>query len=215
MKKPEILSVDPRAVGLYSFPEAGRWLQIPPATLRTWVSHGLAEAPGKDRFRRQMLSFYGLVGLLVVRELRKRGVRLQGICTAHRYLVQQLRLQRPFARQRFWTSGSDVFVKLALEGAELPVAASKYGQISFGDMLEESLAGVEYGPDLLEGGALPQHLCRSGMSKNMCTTEWSVHSCPIDRSRDQSRNGGNFERAPWSRHADKEACIVNGRTTAS
>jgi uncharacterized protein (DUF433 family) len=140
---------DPRLVGVYPFPEAGRLLQGSPATLRSWVSKGLALASPPDMERLELLSFHDLIGLLVVRELRHRGVSLRSICTAHRYMVSELGLERPFAHQRFWTRSHDVFVKILLEGTEHPVAASRYGQISFADFLEESLHGVEYGPDLL------------------------------------------------------------------
>lgn len=135
-------------MGTYLFPEAGRLLQCPATTLRSWVSWGLpASAVGARE--RPMLSFHDLISLLVVRELRRRGLRLQAIHTAHRYMVNELGLRQPFAQRRFWTAGRDIFVKLLLKGGEAPVAASKYGQISFAAVLEESLEGVEYGADLM------------------------------------------------------------------
>lgn len=140
---------DPRSMGIYPFPDAGRLLHSNPATLRSWVSKGLAPVGPPDAEGRELLSFHDLISLLVVRDLRRRGVSLRRISTAYCYMVSELGLERPFAHQRFWTWSKDVFVRILLEGVELPVAASRYGQISFADMLEESLRGVEYGPDLL------------------------------------------------------------------
>lgn len=77
------------------------------------MSKGLAPGPPEVQGR-ELLSFHDLISLLVVRELRHRAVSLKGISTAYRYLVSELGLDRPFARQRFWTSGQDVFVKLRM-----------------------------------------------------------------------------------------------------
>lgn len=103
--------------GVYSFPAAARLVRGASARqLRYWIRSGLtpvthsrqAQSKGSD-----VLSFHDVISLEIVRRIRDAGVSLQKVRT----LEAQMRnvhpdVPRPFALQRFWTDGVDVWYEL-------------------------------------------------------------------------------------------------------
>ena len=108
--------------GIYSFSEAAQILvhrdpEVRAATLRRWVSDGLAPPSfGLAAAGGALLSFHDLVSLEVVRRFREEGVSLQRL----RLLEHALRelhpdAARPFAYNLFFTDGATIWVELGGE----------------------------------------------------------------------------------------------------
>lgn len=115
---------DPREMPIYSIPEASHYLQIPEATLRTWVKGRKYKVAG-GRTERQfqpviklpesrvaLLSFYNLAEAHVLGAFRREhNVALQDIRKALRYVQRRFEWKRPLIDQRFQTDGASLFIE--------------------------------------------------------------------------------------------------------
>jgi uncharacterized protein (DUF433 family)/transposase-like protein len=152
---------DPRDLPAYGIADAARYLDVPAATLRSWVAgrtyprqHGVgsfeplitpAEAGGASR-----LSFYNLVEAHVLRALRtKHEVPLKHVRTALVYAEKELRIQRLLLSKEMQTAGGDIF----LEHLGTLVNLSKSGQLAVRELLAAHLERVER-----DGSAIPIRL---------------------------------------------------------
>lgn len=142
---------DPRDLPAYGIADAARYLDVPAATLRSWVAgrtyprqHDVgsfepliipAEPAGASR-----LSFYNLVEAHVLRALRTRhDVPLKHVRTALAYAERELRIQRLLLSKEMQTAGGDIF----LEHLGTLVNLSKSGQLAVKELLGAHLERVE------------------------------------------------------------------------
>lgn len=141
---------DPRELPAYSVADAARFLDVPPATIRSWVAgrtyprqDGVGSferiiTPADDRTNR--LSFYNLVEAHVLRALRTtHSVPLRHIRPAIAYAEESLGIRRLLLSQELYTLGSDLFI----EHLGHLISLSRSGQIYVKELLRAYLRRVE------------------------------------------------------------------------
>ncbi len=131
--------------GLYDAVEAARLTGVTVGTLNRWTRPtsrrpALLE-PQLDPF----FSFFDLLTLQVIRDLRRRGVPLPEIAAGIGYLSRETQSERPFAHQQMATSGRAWLADLA---GDL-VNVGKGGQLTFEQVIAPTLVRLEYGDDLM------------------------------------------------------------------
>ncbi|MGH7140930.1 MAG: DUF433 domain-containing protein [Pirellulales bacterium] len=141
---------DAREIPAYSVPQAAHYLQIPAATLRSWVlGRDYPTGRGKKRFKplinlpdkeRPLLSFFNLAEAHVLSALRRdHSIRLQDIRMALNYIQNELGAAHPLLDYRFETNGVALFVtKLGKL-----VDASAAGQLVMREVLDAYLKRLE------------------------------------------------------------------------
>ena len=142
---------DSREAPAYPVAEAARYLRLPVATLRIWVTgvvsatHGVAA--GSTRVIRPagrdpvMLSFWNLVEAHVLRALRTdHGVSLPAVRTAMRYAEHELGIDRLLLSPELKTNAGRLF--LDRYGALTDLTAS--GQLAMRKLFESHLRRVEW-----------------------------------------------------------------------
>jgi len=134
-------------LGIYQLADCAKLLHAPRETVREWTVKGLAPSRKKgQRISPPSYNFADLVSLLVVRELRRRGIPLQRIRKAEEYLRGIEGFDRPLATKRLYTAGRDILFRLAAEedhGTHL-VAATRGGQTAIEEAFESVLSAVHY-----------------------------------------------------------------------
>jgi uncharacterized protein (DUF433 family) len=142
---------DPRNLASYSLGDAARYLQLPHATLRSWVigrkyptSKGdqffrpLIEAPKSDNHL--ALSFMNLVEAHVLDAIRRtHGIALPKVRIAISFVMRKLGSNHPLAERSFETDGIDLFVH---EYGQL-INVSRDGQLVMKGVLEAYLERIE------------------------------------------------------------------------
>lgn len=137
----------PEEVPAYRLQEAARIVRLPPSTLRLWAS---GEEGRKPLFKPAspeplLLSFSNVVEAFVLAAMRRvHNVSMQRVRKALRYVGSELGYARPLVHARFRTDGVSLFVQDA--GKLLDVSAE--GQAVLRDVLEESLARIDWERDL-------------------------------------------------------------------
>jgi uncharacterized protein (DUF433 family) len=122
MAKPFITSETLREVPAYSIAEAAHYLQMPTATLRSWVlGRDYPVTKGKRFFqpvieiadhKRRKLSFINLVEAHVLNAIRRyHRIALPKVRIALQYLKREIQVERPLAHQQFETDGVDLFIR--------------------------------------------------------------------------------------------------------
>jgi uncharacterized protein (DUF433 family) len=141
---------DPRELPAYGVADAARFIDVPPATLRSWVA-GRTPRPqaGGAPFEplitpadpgRRRLSFYNLVEAHVLRALRTRhDVPMKHVRPAIAYAERELGIQRLLLSKEMQTAGGDIF----LERFGQLVNLSKSGQLAVKELLAAQLERVE------------------------------------------------------------------------
>ncbi len=149
---------DARFAPAYGVSEAARYLNIPPSTLRSWIS-GVRYGSDRSNFEPVIsvppaeivqLSFVNLVEAHVLVALRRvHKVRLQDIRVALDTLEKQFPKQlHPLAFETFATDGKDLFLKHIGQLINL----SRRGQLEMGKIIDMYLHRIEYdtsGPVIL------------------------------------------------------------------
>jgi uncharacterized protein (DUF433 family) len=141
---------DPREMPAYGIADAARFVDVPPATLRSWVAGRTTRAQmGGPAFEPviaaadaagRRLSFYNLVEAHVLRALRTRhDVPLRHIRPAIAYAERELGIQRLLLSREMQTAGGDIF----LEHLGQLVNLSKSGQLAVRELLAAHLHRVE------------------------------------------------------------------------
>ena len=136
----------------YSIREAGRYLRLPPATLRSWflgrpypTAHGLSQSAPVLKLARKRpatLSFSNLIEAHVLRSLRtEHGVPLTAVRKALAYAEGELEIQQLLLREELRTAGGQIF--LDRYGELLNLSAS--GQLAMRKVFEAHLRRVEWG----------------------------------------------------------------------
>lgn len=142
---------DPREVPAYHLVEAAHYLNIPKATLSSWVvGRPYPIADGKKFFhpvieiadkKRKLLSFINLAEAHVLDAIRRREHRIQlpKIRQAIGYLRREFHSNHPLADQMLETDGLDLFVQ---KYGQL-INISQEGQLAMREMLQAFLRRVE------------------------------------------------------------------------
>jgi uncharacterized protein (DUF433 family) len=141
---------DPREVPAYGIDEAALYLQVPPATLRSWVlGRDYPVKKGRARFQPlirpasedgvRLLSFLNLVEAHVLSAIRHEfGVDLAAVRRAIDFLEKRKPSRHPLADRSFETDGQDLFVR---ELGHL-VAVSAGGQKAMRAVLDAHLKRI-------------------------------------------------------------------------
>ena len=152
------IKTDVRFAPAYGVSEAARYLNIPPSTLRSWIS-GVRYHSDRRNFEPVIivppaeivqLSFVNLVEAHVLVALRRvHKVRLQDIRVALDTLEKQFPEQpHPLAFETFATDGKDLFLKHIGQLINL----SRRGQLEMEEVIDMYLHRIEYdtgGPVIL------------------------------------------------------------------
>lgn len=141
---------DPREQPAYSIAEAASYLDMPTATLRSWVLGRTYEtSAGRKLFhplidladkKLRYLSFYNLIEAFTLNSMRRTDhhVSIPNIRKALGYVKRQTKERRPLLTERFLTDGVDLF----LDKYGRLVAVSKDGQLAMRAVLMDSLRHV-------------------------------------------------------------------------
>ena len=141
---------DPREMPAYGVTDAARFIDVPPATLRSWVAgRSTRSQAGGAPFEPLIvpadpagrhLSFYNLVEAHVLRALRTRhDVPMKHVRPAIAYAERELGIQRLLLSREMQTAGGDIF----LEHFGHLVNLSKSGQLAVKELLAAHLERVE------------------------------------------------------------------------
>jgi uncharacterized protein (DUF433 family) len=144
---------DVRELPTYGVAEMAHYLQIPQATLRSWVVGCRYPAGDGTRFfeplvtlpdpNHPLLSFMNVVEVHVLDAIRRQHqIRLAKIRQALRYLRQHFPSRHPLADQKFETDGLDLFIQ---RYGQL-VNISQSGQLAMRSLLEAHLQRIERDP---------------------------------------------------------------------
>lgn len=136
----------------YSITEAGRYLRLSPATLRSWfLGRPYPTSKGLIQFRRVLtlakrdpatLCFSNLIEAHVLRALRtEHGVPLVEVRQALAYAQRELRIDQLLLREELRTAGG----KLFLDRYRELVNRSVSGQLAMRKVFEAHLRSVEWG----------------------------------------------------------------------
>lgn len=144
------LDRDPRELPAYGIVEAAHYLQIPPATIRSWVVGRYYPTQSGKRFfkpiivlpdkARPLLSFMNLVEAHILDAIRRQHeVQLQKVRAALEYLNSKFPSKHPLADQKFETDGLDLFVE---RYGEL-INISQEGQLAVRKLIQAHLSRIE------------------------------------------------------------------------
>lgn len=141
---------DPREIPAYSIAEAGRYLRIAPATLRSWVIgrpylrrdgpaffSPLIQSPDSNNNK---LSFSNLVEAHVLRSLRvQHRVSIQAVRDALNYAQSTLHIERLLLSPQLRTDAGELFLDRYIELINL----SQSGQLAIRIVFEAHLRRIE------------------------------------------------------------------------
>ena len=166
---------DPREIPAYRLVDAAIYLNIPAATLRSWIKGYYYPIKGGRRFFKpvfhlpdpkiRLLSYTNLVEAFVLSSLRrKHQIDLYKIRKAIEDLQRRFKSRHPLAEHQFETNGIDIFVQQY--GDLVNVGADD--QLAMRQLLHNYLERVEHDPAgkaarlypfiRLEGTAQPKHV---------------------------------------------------------
>lgn len=140
---------DRRETPAYTYADASRFVRLPVATLRSWVTgRGYLRQDGPAHFRPLIvpadahhLSFLNLIEAHVLKAIRRRyGVPMRTVRPALDYVGRELGVDHPLAHAEFETDGVSLFVRRL--GKLLN--ASQSGQVAMPDVLKLYLQRIEY-----------------------------------------------------------------------
>src|SRR5713226_5030772 len=146
---------DPRKIPTYGTAEAAHYLDIPVATLRSWVACRPYPVSSGEKFfqpiidiadkKGKNLSFINLVEAHVLDAFRRRehNIQLPKIRQAIAYLKREFHSKHPLADQQFETDGLDLFVQKY--GSLINI--SREGQLAMRDMLQAFLRRIQRDPE--------------------------------------------------------------------
>jgi uncharacterized protein (DUF433 family) len=147
-----LTKLDSRNEPAYSITEAGRYLRLSPATLRSWfLGRPYRTADGLSQFAPILklakndpatLSFFSLIEAHVLRSLRtEHGVPLAAVRQALAYAQDRLKIYQLLLREELRTAGGQLF--LDRYGELISLSAS--GQLAMRKAFEAHLKHVEWG----------------------------------------------------------------------
>jgi uncharacterized protein (DUF433 family) len=145
------LKNDPRILPAYTLGDAAHYLQVPPATLRSWVAGRKYPTSKGERFfqpliaspennNRLTLSFINLVEAHVLDAIRRtHGIALPKVRKAIEFVKRELGSNHPLAERSFETDGVDLFIQ---EYGQL-INVSRDGQLAMKNVLAAYLERIE------------------------------------------------------------------------
>jgi uncharacterized protein (DUF433 family) len=147
----------------YQVQEAARYARTTPQTIRHWqVGNDLIQAAVSARDPRAALSYLQLIEVAVVAAFRKGGIKLNVIRAARNYLATAFRVEFPFARYEFKTSGPDILIDYAKidpkGGKGKLIDPGKEGQLVWPEIVGALLKNFDYDKSL----ALRWHVAGTG-----------------------------------------------------
>ena len=168
-------STDIYNIPAYSVVDVARYLHIPTATLRSWLSKRsystkdsdqncyapLIQRPDPDS---PQLSFINLIEAHVLHVIRRvHNIRLDKVRRALDYLSDEIGTSHPLARVEFQTDGVDLFV----ESFKQLINASRSGQLAMRDTLNHLLTRIEWDKEGIAARFFPfvQPLTEAGPDK--------------------------------------------------
>lgn len=154
---------DAFGIGIYSAPEAARLVGMNPNTLRRWLlgydyKRGNLETEQPPLWSPQyepddgevLLGFRDLIEARIIHALRGKGIGLQTIRICLERARGIISDDRPFSTRQFKTDGRSIFLEIT-EGVDEPQLVDlKRRQGVFRNVVEPSLSGLEFGPDVAE-----------------------------------------------------------------
>lgn len=144
---------DPRELPAYTMTEAARYLELAPATLRSWVAgRRYPKSGGKVAFFEPLiqrpdpsgtqLSFWNLVEAHVLRALRvKHSVSIKAVRVALDFAQDKYDINRLLLSPELRTEAGDLFLDKYGELINL----SKSGQLAMKTLLEDYLERIDWG----------------------------------------------------------------------
>lgn len=154
---------------LYGIPEAALYLDIPVATLRSWVSGRTYPTANGPKFfhplidladpLRGVASFYNLVEAHILLTFRQHyNVPIPKIRDAMDYLRGRINHRHPLITQDFYLHGTDLVIEemgVADSKATVHINASKKGQVGIKEVLEIYLERIDRTGSGLPGSLHP------------------------------------------------------------
>ncbi|MCY4437523.1 MAG: DUF433 domain-containing protein [Chloroflexi bacterium] len=143
--------------GLYTLPDAARLLRATtPATIESKgasikpTARHLARWTRRDGMskKKRVITFFDLIRLRMIALVRSRGISYRKIELAEKYISEVCDTEHPFLLEDMWTAELELFVS----SKEKLIAASKYGQTAFDELLTQILIpvpdhGLSFGAD--------------------------------------------------------------------
>lgn len=139
----------PEDLPAYTAVRAGQIVRLSPSTLRLWAcGDGEHKALFKPAEPSPLtLSFNNVIESFVLASMRRvHGVSMQKVRRALRFVGERLGIERPLIHARFRTDG----VRLFVQEADRLLDVSSEGQALLRDVLDASLARIEWGGDVAE-----------------------------------------------------------------
>jgi uncharacterized protein (DUF433 family) len=144
---------DPRDIPAYSLREAAHYLNLPKATLRSWVMGQHYHVGSRLRFfeplirvpeaESPLLSFINLTEAYVLGAIRRQhSIPLQQVRAALRYLEEQFKSRHPLADHQFETDGWSLFV----QKLDQLINLTQEGQFEMHELLLQYLRRIDRDP---------------------------------------------------------------------
>lgn len=147
-------------IGLYTIADAARLVRIPTREVARWM-FGYEYTRGEERRRvlpvageqhmvddQRALSFFELLELRLIRELRQHGVSLQAIRLAVQRAKEEHDHPHPFVIRSIATDGRSIFAEAAHATDDQPPLDLLKKQYAMSQVIKDSLvAGVVFGDD--------------------------------------------------------------------
>ena len=119
-----------------------RFIEATTNHVSQWIRRGLGwDEPVRVSSRDRVVTFADLVRLRMIALLRSRGIAFKDILAAEEYVRRLRGLPQPFITEQMWTAGTDVFVDFA----DALIAASRQGQLAFGEFMAAFLTPASHG----------------------------------------------------------------------
>lgn len=144
------------AVPLYTVSDAARYAHVARSTLKNWAEGyhvgrkwypPLLMLPEEQPFEQTALSFENLIEAALVGHWRRRGIPLQRIRRAHFLALEELG-EHPFARNRIYVGGADLFVEADRttenEGGRAFTVLTRDGQHALGPIVADYLRFIDW-----------------------------------------------------------------------
>jgi uncharacterized protein (DUF433 family) len=173
------------------------------------VSRWLGALAPSGRLGTRAYTFYDLISLLVVTNLRKRGFTLRTIADAERHLKDTLGVPYPLATEWLATSGADILYRGRPRVAEQLTAANRGGQEVFVRAIEQATRRVRYADswavrwDLADGVAVDPNV----QFGDPCIAETAILTAHVARQAASGRDAAGLARDYGLRQAQIRCAI--------
>ena len=139
-----MLMTDPRTLAAYTYAQAGRLLDTPASTIRSWKKGQKGFLPPIPTDRKQGLSYNDLVEIYVLRSLRTReGYQLNYVRGALGVAQEEYGISNLFLHESFRHDGYEFFLDQYGQLASL----SESRQMVIRGVLKQYLKRIDYGTD--------------------------------------------------------------------